>query len=132
MTVWNSTDPWGMADVISASQMPLDADQARLVRRAHEGGHTWSVYQLHELNVLCFEARGWRAARVDTLRRMFVAAACASAFYYLRWCMIAMTHPRSKDFALLIEMRRLDAVTALHGLAALGERDAHIYLRDYP
>jgi hypothetical protein len=60
---WDSANPWGMADYVMASGMRLSDDEARLVRRAHEGGHTWSVYQLHELNVMCIEARGWMRAR---------------------------------------------------------------------
>jgi hypothetical protein len=61
--IWDSANPWGMADYVQASGMTLDEDEARLVRRANEGGHTWSVYQLHALNVMCFEARGWMRAR---------------------------------------------------------------------
>lgn len=72
---WDSSNPWSMGDYVEASGMRLDEDEARLVKRAREGGHTWSVYRLHELNVMCFEARGWmrakkRHARDITLGRL--------------------------------------------------------------
>ncbi len=60
---WESSDPYNMGTYITTSKMKLTEDEARLVTRALEEGHTWSVYKLHELNVLCIEARGWLRAR---------------------------------------------------------------------
>jgi hypothetical protein len=57
--VWESSNPRNMAEYITNAGIALDLGEQRLVARAFEGGHCWSVQQMHELNVLCFEARGW-------------------------------------------------------------------------
>lgn len=59
-STWSQSNPRQMAEYILESGITLWPDESRLVDRAREDGHVWSVYSLHELNVLCFEARGWK------------------------------------------------------------------------
>jgi hypothetical protein len=60
---WESSNPRNMAEYITNAAIRLDEGEQKLVARAFEGGHTWSVQKMYELNVLCFEARGWMRAQ---------------------------------------------------------------------
>lgn len=60
---WDSTNDGEMCWRIRSSGMPLDEDDARLVRRLFDAcDQQASVYDLHRLNMLCHQAIGWRKA----------------------------------------------------------------------
>lgn len=61
--VWESSNPRNMAEYITNAEIRLDPSEERLVARAFEGGHCWSAQQMLELNILCYEARGWMRAQ---------------------------------------------------------------------
>lgn len=58
LSTWNSADPFSMKQVIDTCGMPLEDDELRLIRKLTEGYGIASVYDLHEMNVLCFMSVG--------------------------------------------------------------------------
>lgn len=73
--VWNSENDMEMCWRIRESGMPLDEDDARLVRHLFDECETSpSVYDLHRLNMLCHQAIGYVkglewARRIDSAKR---------------------------------------------------------------
>ena len=58
--MWNSSNPAEMARFIKKSGMTLSAAEENLLSKAEDiNCFVWSVFDLHWLNVLCFQATGW-------------------------------------------------------------------------
>lgn len=59
---WNSTNAMEMSHIVSLSGLELDEADERLVAKHDDGDDRASVYDLHRLNVLCYQAIGWSKA----------------------------------------------------------------------
>lgn len=59
--IWNSENAYEMATIVVNSKMPLSNDEAKLVNIAlsAEPIKNFSVYDLYDLNILCYMVRGY-------------------------------------------------------------------------
>lgn len=66
MSAWNSSDPYGMAVVITRSAMPLEEDDRRLIARVIDYPDSpVSVYDMLRLNNLCYMTLGFALAKSE-------------------------------------------------------------------
>lgn len=64
--MWNNHDPGQMGRIIIDSLMPLENDELDLALAAYDPerceNRRWSVYDLYQLNMLCYMVLGWMRA----------------------------------------------------------------------
>lgn len=61
---WDNQNPASMVKHIRSVGMPLDDDEEYLVSKAEvDYQTTWNVYDLYELNILCWKSEGYMRAK---------------------------------------------------------------------